>query len=87
MGTMIQQHNLSEKDYRGSKFIDFSSPKGERELFVKGNNELLNITQPELIQKIHEDYFAAGADIIETNTFSSTSIGMADYIWLTLSMR
>ena len=44
MGTMIQQHNLSEKDYRGSKFIDFSSPKGERELFVKGNNELLTIS-------------------------------------------
>ena len=79
MGTMIQQHNLSEKDYRGSKFIDFSSPKGERELFVKGNNELLNITQPELIQKIHEDYFAAGADIIETNTFGANSIAQDDY--------
>ena len=79
MGTMIQQHHLSEEDYRGSKFIEFSSPKGERELFLKGNNELLNITQPSIIQKIHEDYFAAGADIIETNTFGANSIAQDDY--------
>ena len=70
-GTMIQQHKLSEEDYRGGKqgeYIKFSAPKGERELFLKGNNELLSLTQPQLIKKIHEDYLEAGADIIETNT-------------------
>jgi len=79
MGTMIQQHHLSEKDYRGKKFESFSAPEGERELFVKGNNELLSITQPKVIQKIHEDFLEAGADIIETNTFGANSIAQDDY--------
>ena len=81
-GTMIQQHNLTEDDYRGGKdgkFIDFSAPKGERELFLKGNNELLSQTQPQVIKEIHEDYLDAGADIIETNTFGANSIAQADY--------
>jgi len=79
MGTMIQKHNLSENDYRGLKFKGFSAPKGKRKLFLKGNNELLNITQPSIIQEIHEDYFAAGADIIETNTFGANSVAQDDY--------
>ena len=79
MGTMIQQHHLSEKEYRGKKFESFSAPEGERELFVKGNNELLSITQPKVIQKIHEDFLEAGADIIETNTFGANSIAQDDY--------
>ena len=81
-GTMIQQHNLTEGDYRGGKdgkFIDFSAPKGERELFLKGNNELLSLTQPQIIKKIHENYLDAGADIIETNTFGANSIAQDDY--------
>jgi 5-methyltetrahydrofolate--homocysteine methyltransferase len=81
-GTMIQQHNLTEDDYRGGKdgkFIDFSAPEGERELFLKGNNELLSLTQPQIIKKIHEDYLDAGADIIETNTFGANSIAQDDY--------
>ena len=78
-GTMIQQHHLTEEDYRGSEFLDFSAPKGQREIFLKGNNELLNITQPTIIQDIHEDYLAAGADIIETNTFGANSIAQDDY--------
>ena len=78
-GTMIQQHHLSEEDYRGSEFLDFSAPKGQREIFLKGNNELLSITQPTIIQDIHEDYLAAGADIIETNTFGANSIAQDDY--------
>ena len=79
MGTMIQQQKFTEDDYRGGRFKDFSAPKGERELFLKGNNELLSITQPHVIQKIHEDYLAAGADIIETNTFGANSIAQDDY--------
>ena len=79
MGTMIQQYPLSEEDYRGDRFITFSSPEGERELFVKGNNEMLSITQPKIIQKIHEDFLEAGADIIETNTFGANSIAQDDY--------
>ncbi|MDA9093428.1 methionine synthase [Methylophilaceae bacterium] len=82
LGTMIQQHKLTEEDYRGGKdgkFIDFSAPKGERELFLKGNNELLSLTQPQIIKKIHEDYLEAGADIIETNTFGANSIAQDDY--------
>ena len=81
-GTMIQQHNLTEDDYRGGKdgkFINFSAPKGERELFLKGNNELLSLTQPQIIKKIHENYLDAGADIIETNTFGANSIAQDDY--------
>ena len=62
-GTMIQQHHLTEEDYRGGKqgrFIDFHAPAGEREIFLKGNNELLSLTQPDIVQKIHEDYFISG---------------------------
>jgi 5-methyltetrahydrofolate--homocysteine methyltransferase len=79
MGTMIQQYKLTEADYRGERFKDFKAPAGERELFVKGNNELLSLTQPQVIQEIHEKYLAAGADIIETNTFGATSVAQDDY--------
>jgi 5-methyltetrahydrofolate--homocysteine methyltransferase len=79
MGTMIQQYKLTEADYRGERFADFKAPTGERELFVKGNNELLVLTQPQVIQEIHEKYLAAGADIIETNTFGATSVAQDDY--------
>jgi 5-methyltetrahydrofolate--homocysteine methyltransferase len=72
MGTMIQRHKLEEADYRGTRFKDWHSD-------VKGNNDLLSITQPEIIIAIHLQYLNAGADIIETNTFSSTSIAQADY--------
>ena len=77
MGTMIQRYKLSEEDYRGARFADFSVPG--KEVFVKGNNELLTLTQPQIIQEIHEQYLAAGADLIETNTFGSTSIAQDDY--------
>ena len=79
MGTMIQQYKLTETDYRGTQFADFKAPAGQRELFVKGNNELLSLTQPQVIQEIHEQYLAAGADIIETNTFGATSVAQDDY--------
>ncbi|OGV77464.1 MAG: methionine synthase [Methylotenera sp. RIFCSPLOWO2_02_FULL_45_14] len=79
MGTMIQQYKLTEADYRGERFADFAAPAGERQLFVKGNNELLSLTQPQIIQEIHEQYLAAGADIIETNTFGATSVAQDDY--------
>jgi 5-methyltetrahydrofolate--homocysteine methyltransferase len=84
MGTIIQQYKLSEEDYRGGpqgRFIDFAAPEasGARELFVKGNNELLSLTQPQIILEIHERYLAAGADLIETNTFGATSIAQDDY--------
>lgn len=79
MGTMIQRYKLTEADYRGERFKDFQGPAGERELFVKGNNELLTLTQPHVIQEIHEQYLAAGADIIETNTFGATSVAQDDY--------
>ena len=72
MGTMIQQYKFSESDYRGDRFKDHPSS-------VQGNNDLLSLTQPEAIKTIHEKYLEVGADIIETNTFSSTSIGMSDY--------
>lgn len=72
MGTMIQRYKLSEADYRGERFKDWH-------LDLKGNNDLLCITQPQIITAIHLQYLEAGADIIETNTFSSTSIAMADY--------
>ena len=72
MGTMIQRHKLEEEDYRGERFKDWHTD-------VKGNNDLLSITQPNIIQDIHELYLEAGADIIETNTFSSTTIAQADY--------
>jgi 5-methyltetrahydrofolate--homocysteine methyltransferase len=79
MGTMIQQYKLTEADYRGERFASFAAPAGQRELFVKGNNELLSLTQPQIIQEIHEKYLAAGADIIETNTFGATSVAQDDY--------
>jgi 5-methyltetrahydrofolate--homocysteine methyltransferase len=72
MGTMIQRYKLEEKDYRGTRFADYAHP-------LKGNNDLLSLTQPHIIQEIHKEYLTAGADIIETNTFSATSISMADY--------
>jgi 5-methyltetrahydrofolate--homocysteine methyltransferase len=72
MGTMIQRYRLTEADYRGERFKDWHRD-------VKGNNDLLNITQPQIITDIHKQYLDAGADIIETNTFSSTAIAMADY--------
>ncbi|NVK56440.1 MAG: homocysteine S-methyltransferase family protein [Alteromonadaceae bacterium] len=72
MGTMIQQHKLNEEAYRGEQFKDWHCD-------IKGNNDLLSITQPELIYDIHCQYLAAGADIIETNTFNATTISMADY--------
>ncbi|MGH9470034.1 MAG: homocysteine S-methyltransferase family protein, partial [Terriglobia bacterium] len=72
MGTMIQARNLSEADYRGKEFADHSKE-------VRLNNDLLNITQPRIIEEIHRQYLAAGADIIETNTFNSNAISMAEY--------
>jgi 5-methyltetrahydrofolate--homocysteine methyltransferase len=79
MGTMIQRYKLTEDDYRGERFAVFKAPAGARELFVKGNNELLSLTQPQVIQEIHEQYLASGADIIETNTFGATSVAQDDY--------
>ncbi|MEN3276123.1 MAG: 5-methyltetrahydrofolate--homocysteine methyltransferase [Massilia sp.] len=84
MGTIIQQYKLDESAYRGGpegRFATFSAPEnsGTRELFVKGNNELLTLTQPQVIQEIHERYLAAGADLIETNTFGATSVAQDDY--------
>uniref|UniRef100_A0A3Q3DK13 Methionine synthase n=1 Tax=Hippocampus comes TaxID=109280 RepID=A0A3Q3DK13_HIPCM len=72
MGTMIQQQELQEDDFRGDEFKEHSFP-------LKGNNDLLSITKPDVIYKIHKEYLLAGADIIETNTFSSTSVAQADY--------
>ncbi|HTB27208.1 MAG TPA: homocysteine S-methyltransferase family protein [Puia sp.] len=72
MGTMIQRYKLEEADYRGERFKDWPSD-------LKGNNDLLSITRPDIIRTIHREYLEAGADIIETNTFSSTSIAQADY--------
>ena len=72
MGTMIQSHKLKEEDYRGLELKDHPMP-------LLGNNDLLSVTQPEIIKGVHRAYLEVGADIIETNTFSSTSIGMADY--------
>jgi 5-methyltetrahydrofolate--homocysteine methyltransferase len=81
MGTMIQQYKLSEAQYRGTRFADFAAPEGQghREIFLKGNNELLSLTQPQIISEIHEQYLAAGSDLIETNTFGATSIAQDDY--------
>ena len=72
MGTMLQAYKFTEEDFRGEQFKDWK-------LSVKGNNDMLSITQPEAIKEVHRKYFAAGADIVETNTFSSTTIAMADY--------
>src|SRR5437764_13816414 len=75
MGTMIQQHKLSDADYRGERFRD---RKGKD---LKGSLELLNLTQPKVIEEIHSNYFEAGADVIETNTFSGTTIGLTDFLF------
>ena len=72
MGTMLQSYNFSEEDFRGERFVNFPHS-------LKGNNDLLSLTQPQAIRDIHAQYFEAGADIVETNTFSGTTIGMADY--------
>lgn len=72
MGTMLQRHKFDEAAFRGERFANWH-------LLLKGNNDLLSLTQPEAIKEIHLQYFAAGADIVETNTFSSTSVAMADY--------
>ena len=72
MGTMIQRHDLTEEDFRGDRFADVEND-------LQGNNDLLSLTRPDLIGEIHREYLAAGSDIIETNTFSSTSIAQADY--------
>src|SRR6188508_2736121 len=72
MGTMIQRYKLAEEDYRGERFKDWKSD-------LKGNNDLLSITKPEIIRAIHLEYLNAGADIIETNTFNAQKISLADY--------
>src|SRR5690606_16931416 len=78
MGTMIQGYKLEEQDYRGERFADWHSD-------LKGNNDLLVLTQPQLIKEIHSAYLEAGADILETNTFNATTIAMADYDMQSLS--
>src|SRR5207249_6588333 len=75
MGTMIQRYKLSEADYRGERFRDW---KGKD---LKGSLELLNLTQPQVIEEIHSNYLDAGADIIETNTFSGTTNGLHDFLF------
>lgn len=72
MGTMLQRYQFTEEDYRGERFKNWESP-------LKGNNDLLSLTQPHAIEAVHRKYLEAGADIIETNTFSATTIAMADY--------
>jgi 5-methyltetrahydrofolate--homocysteine methyltransferase len=72
MGTMIQKHKLSEEDYRGERFKDWH-------VLVQGNNDLLSLTQPKIIQDIHRSYLEVGADIVETNTFNATQTSMSDY--------
>nr|WP_246261205.1 homocysteine S-methyltransferase family protein [Alteromonas ponticola] len=80
MGTMIQQHKFEEKDYRGAEFESWHTD-------IKGNNDLLVLTQPEVIYAIHCEYLQAGADIIETNTFNATRIAMTDYDMQSVSKR
>src|SRR5947199_8640707 len=75
MGTMIQGYKLSEADYRGERFRDWQGKD------LKGSLELLNLTQPQVIEEIHSNYLEAGADIIETNTFSATTIGLNDFLF------
>src|SRR5690606_23603102 len=72
MGTMIQRYKLDEAAFRGERFADLAQD-------VKGNNELLSLTQPQIIREIHDQYLAAGADIVETNTFGATTIAQGDY--------
>jgi len=80
MGTMIQQHTFGEQEYRGDRFADWPSD-------LKGNNDLLTLSQPKVIKQIHTDYLEAGAHIIETNTFNANAISMADYAMESLVMR
>src|SRR5881396_1601894 len=75
MGTMIQRHKLSESDYRGKRFVDWQGKD------LKGSLELLNLTQPQIIEEIHSQYLEASADIVETNTFSATTIGLHDFLF------
>ena len=72
MGTMIQSYGLAEADYRGERFADWPSE-------LKGNNDLLSLTQPHIIREIHTKYLEAGSDILETNTFNANAASMADY--------
>ncbi|MFA5596201.1 MAG: homocysteine S-methyltransferase family protein, partial [Pusillimonas sp.] len=72
MGTMIQQYKLSEQDFRGARFADHGKD-------LKGDNELLSLVRPDIILEIHRQYLAAGADVIETNTFGATSVAQGDY--------
>ena len=72
MGTMIQRHTLTEADFRGQRFADWPQD-------IKGNNDVLVLTQPHIIADIHRQYLLAGADILETNTFNATAIAQADY--------
>src|SRR3954467_8978142 len=72
MGTMIQRYKFEEEDYRGERFKNWASD-------IKGNNDLLCLTQPDIIKEIHKQYLEAGADIIETNTFNAQKISLADY--------
>jgi 5-methyltetrahydrofolate--homocysteine methyltransferase len=72
MGTMIQRYNLTESDYRGDRFADWPSP-------LQGNNDLISLSQPDILKAIHKAYLEAGADLLETNTFNSNAISMADY--------
>src|SRR5881296_1051541 len=75
MGTMIQRYKLSEQDYRGKRFADWNGKD------LKGSLELLNLTRPQVVEEIHAAYLNAGADVIETNTFSGTSIGLHDFLF------
>ena len=72
MGSMLQEYRLDEAGYRGARFADWGHP-------LKGNNDLLNLTQPQIVEEIHAKYFAAGADLVETNTFNAQTVSMADY--------
>src|SRR5438128_4228531 len=81
MGTMIQQYKLSEQDYRGKRFADW---KGKD---LRGSLELLNLTRPQVVEEIHAAYLDAGADVIETNTFSGTTIGLHDFLFQGESTR
>ena len=72
MGSMLQDYRLDEAGYRGARFADWSHP-------LKGNNDLLNLSQPQIVEEIHSKYFAAGADMVETNTFNAQTVSMADY--------
>ncbi len=78
MGTMIQGYDLQEDDFRGERFRAFTGPEG-KEVNLRGNNDLLNLTRPDVISQVHTQFLEAGADIVETNTFNSTSISQADY--------